>query len=87
LEGFASACFHSEVLVDLEVATVEVDIEGLLSVESEGISVLSVDEFSWEDTHTNEIRSVDSLVALSNHCLDTLEVRAPRRERKKRNKN
>ena len=55
LEGFASACFHSEVLVDLEVATVEVDIEGLVSVESEGISVLSVDEFSWEDTHTNEI--------------------------------
>jgi len=85
LEGFTSACFHSEGLINLEVTTVEIDIECLMSVKSKGISVLSVDEFSWEDTHTNEIRSVDSLVALSNHCLDTLEVRAPRERKKRKN--
>jgi hypothetical protein len=55
LEGFTSACFHSEGLINLEVATVKIDIEGFMSIESKGISVLSVDEFSWEDTHTNEI--------------------------------
>jgi len=55
LEGFTSACFHSESLINLKVATVEVDIECFMSIESKGISVLSVDEFSREDTHTNEI--------------------------------
>jgi len=55
LEGFTSACFDSEGLVNLEITTVEVDIECFMPIESKGISVLSVDEFSWEDTHTNEI--------------------------------
>ena len=34
LEGFASACLNSEGLVDLEVTTVEIDIESFLSGKS-----------------------------------------------------
>lgn len=77
LEGLASAGGDVEDFVDLESTSLEINVESFLTVQAEGISVLSVDEFSGENTHTDQVRSVDSFVALSNDGLDTLKVRSP----------
>jgi hypothetical protein len=75
LELLASAGGHIEWLADLELAAVGGNVEGLLSGEAERLSVLPGEELKREDTHANEVGSVDALVRLSNDCLDTLEVR------------
>lgn len=55
LEGLASVGSDVENFVDLEVASLEINVEGFLTVQAERVSVLSVDEFSGEDTHTDQV--------------------------------
>jgi len=63
-----------ESLADLQFATIGRDIEGLLSGKTEGLCVLTWEELEGKHSHTNEVASVDALVALSNNSLDALEV-------------
>lgn len=77
LEWLASVRANGEDFVNLKVATSKVNVEGFSTIQTQRVSVLSIHEFSGEDTHTDQVRSVDSLVALSNDGLDTLEVRSP----------
>jgi hypothetical protein len=72
-EGLAIVSLDSDVLVNLKVATLHVDVELLGAVKTESVSVLAILELEGEDSHTNEVGSVDSLVGLSDHSADTLE--------------
>ena len=74
-ESLASARGHTDVLTDLEVATLHVNAEGLSAVEAKRVSVLAALELHGEDAHTNEVGSMDTLVALSNNSLDALKLR------------
>ena len=49
-------------------------VEGLLTCESERVSVLSILELKGKDSHAEQVRSVDSLIALGNDSLDSLEI-------------
>ena len=75
LELLASAGGHIESLADLELAPVGGNVEGLFASEAERLSVLTWEELEWEDTHADEVRSVDALVGLGDNSLDALEVR------------
>jgi hypothetical protein len=72
-EGLAALSLDVDVLVNLEVTTLHVDVELLSAVKTESVSVLTILELEGEDSHTNEVGSVDSLVGLSDHSADTLE--------------
>lgn len=82
LEGLAGVSRYIENFVDLEVAFLQVDVEGFSTSQSKRVSVLAAQEFSRENTHTDQVRSVDSLVALSNDGLDSLEVGSPKKGRR-----
>jgi len=63
-----------DVLVDLQVATLHVDIELLFASKAECISRLTVLKLERKNSHANEVGSVDSLVGLGDDSTDTLEV-------------
>jgi len=73
-EGFATVGGDLNVLVDTEVSTLDVNVELFVTGEAEVVSVLAFLELEGQDTHTEEVRSVDTFVALSNDNLNTLEV-------------
>ena len=73
-EGLAALGLDVNILVNLKVAFLHVNIELLGTVKAESLSVLTILELEGEDSHTNEVGSVDSLVRLSNDSTDTLEV-------------
>jgi len=60
------------------VLAVEVYAEGLETSEAEGFSRLLGFELEREDTHSEEIASVDAFERLGNHGLNSLEVRTPK---------
>ena len=74
LELLAAVGGHVEGLAHLEVAPVGRDVEGLLTREAEGLCVLAWQELEGQHTHTHEVASVDTLIALSDNCLNTLKV-------------
>jgi len=73
-ELLAAVGCHDDILVDLELATLGVDVELFLAGKSMGVSTLSSLELKRQDSHADEVASVDSLVALGNHSFDTLKV-------------
>jgi hypothetical protein len=50
--------------------------EGLSSLESMGVRTLSLLELQRKDAHSDQVASVNSLIALGNDCFYTEEVRA-----------
>jgi len=74
VEALAGVGGHSDLLADLEVSAVQVEGELLGAVEAVGVSALTSLELSREHSHTNKVASVNTLVALGNDSLDTLEV-------------
>ena len=52
---------------------VDIDFEGLCSVQTEGIGTLPLREGQGEDTHHDEVRPMDPLEALCDDRLDTQE--------------
>ena len=75
-EGFASVGSHSDILADGKVATLHVNAERLRAVESVSIGALSILELQRQDSHADQVASVDALVRLGDHSVDSLEVRA-----------
>jgi hypothetical protein len=73
-ERLAALGLDVNILVNLKVATLHVDVELLGTVKAESFSVLTILELEGEDSHTNEVGSVDSLVRLSDDSTNTLEV-------------
>lgn len=75
-EGFSTVGGNHNVLSDLEITAVDVNVELLGASKAEGVSRLVLLELEGQDAHSEEVASVDALVALSDHDLDTLEVGA-----------
>ena len=73
-KGLSSAGADLNVLVNLQISTIDVNREGLSSVKSMSISTFPILELERKDSHTNQVASVDSLIALSNNCGDPLEL-------------
>lgn len=65
-------------LVDVKISSIELDSELLSAVKSETVGVLAGLELERENSHTHKIAPMDSLEALGNHGLDSLEVGSPR---------
>lgn len=65
-----------DVLTDLKSTALKVDVEGLGAIKAVRVSALASFELHWEDSHTNQVGSVDSLIALSDNSLDSLEERS-----------
>ena len=61
---------------NLQLSTICRDIESLFACETERLSILACKELKREDSHTNQVRSVNTLVGLSNNSLNSLEVGA-----------
>jgi len=78
LDNEALACVggHGDVLADAEVSTLHIDAELFCAVEAEVVSTFTSLELHREDSHADKVRSVDTLVGLSDDGLDTLEVGA-----------
>lgn len=53
---------------------IEVNRELFEASEPNAVGVLPFLELQWEDTHADQIGSVDPLVGFSNHDFHTLEV-------------
>jgi len=75
-EGLSSVSGDHDVLSHDEVTAIHVNAEGLGAIKSVEVSTLTGLELHRKDTHSDEVRPVDALVALGNNCLDTLQVRA-----------
>jgi len=75
-ERFATVGGDLDVLCNCEVSSVDVNVELLGASQAEGFSVLAFLELEGQDAHTKEVTSVDTLVALSDDDLDSLEVGA-----------
>ena len=75
-ERLASAGSDSHVLVDRQVAALEVNGESLRAVKTVSIGALTILELERQDAHADQVASVDTLVALSDHSVDTLKVGA-----------
>jgi hypothetical protein len=75
-ERFARAGCHGNVLVDTKVATLHVNVESLRTIESMSISALTSLELERQNAHANEVASVDTLIGLSDHSVNSLEVGA-----------
>jgi len=73
---FAGIGGNGDVLTDFECTSLKVDTEGLSSIKAVSISTLSGLELKWQNAHTDEVRSVNTLVALCNDSLDTLKERS-----------
>jgi hypothetical protein len=75
-EGFSTVGGNRNVLRNLQVTSVDVNVELLRASKAEGVSVFAFLELEGQDTHTKEVTSVDALVGLSDNDLNTLEVGA-----------
>merc|ERR1719464_593836 len=65
---------HSDFLADREVITAEIESESFFTGQAESIRAFTIEELEWNDTHSEEVRSVDTLVALSDDSFDSLKV-------------
>ena len=65
-DRLASVSLNGDVLANLQVSTVDVNREGLSSIKPVRVSTFSALELEWQDAHTNQVASMDSLVAQSN---------------------
>lgn len=74
-DGLAFSGLHFNILSNSQVALVQHNIEGFLSGQAKSFSILSVLVLEWQDSHTDQVASVDSLEALGNDSLDSLQVR------------
>ena len=75
-EFLATVGGDMDILADLEGTTLHVNVELLTAVKAESLSRLSFLKLEGKDSHADEVGAMDTFVALSNHSLDTLEVRA-----------
>lgn len=75
-ERLAVVAADDDFLSDLQVAFLEINRETFSASESERVSVLTVLEFKGENAHTDQVRSVDSLVRLCDDNLHTLQERS-----------
>lgn len=75
-EGLAGIGGDCDVLTDLKSTALKVDVEGLSAIKAERVSALASFELHWKDSHTNQVGSVDSFIALSDDSLDSLEERS-----------
>lgn len=66
---------YHNILANLKLTALSINREFLFASEAVRVCVLALFELKREDSHADQVASVDSLVALSNHSLDTLEVR------------
>lgn len=73
-ESFAGVSSDFEGLTYGQLSSVELDGELLEAGEAEGVGILASLELEGEDSHTNQVASVDTLVGHSYHSLDALEV-------------
>ena len=75
-EGFSSAGGHSYILADSKVATLHVNAERLCTIKAVGIGAFTFLELQRQDTHADQVASVDALIGLGDHSVDSLEIRA-----------
>jgi hypothetical protein len=75
-EFFTTVGRDMDILADLEGTTLHVNVKLFTTVKAESLSRLSFLKLEGKDSHSDEVGAMDTLVALSNHSLDTLEVRA-----------
>jgi len=75
LESLTIRCKDIDLLVDLKLSTLHRNGELFMTSESKGVSTLSRIEFTWENTHANQIASMDSFIRLGNYTLDSQKIR------------
>lgn len=75
-ERFSTVGGNRDVLANGQVTAVDVDVELFRASEAEGVSRFAFLELEGQNTHSKEVTSVDTLVALSDDDLDSLEVGA-----------
>jgi hypothetical protein len=73
-EFLSSAGGDSHVLSNFQVSTLQINVKGFSTIKSMSVSTLSCLKLHWQDSHSNQVGSVNSLVALSNDGLDSLQV-------------
>merc|ERR1719464_509548 len=71
LERLSGRGGHSDFLADREVITTEVESESFFASQTERIRAFTIEELEWDNTHAEEVRSVDTLVALGDDSLDS----------------
>lgn len=74
-QRLAAVGLNVNILTDLEFATLHVDVELFASGKTVSIGVLASLELHGEDSHTDEVGTMDTLVAFSNDGFHTLEIR------------
>lgn len=77
-ELLPSISSNIKILSDLDISLLQSNRELLITLEPKTLSILLGKELKRQDSHANQIASMNSLVALSNNCLDSLKVRALR---------
>lgn len=73
-EGLSTVGRHIHILVHSKVSAVDLDVELFRSAQSKGVSRFATLELEGQNSHANKVGSVDALIRLSNHRLDTLQV-------------
>lgn len=74
-DGSSIASLNFDVLSDLQFTTVQLNAEGFITLQAQSFSTFAALELEGEDSHTDQVTSVDSFEALSNDSLDALEIR------------
>lgn len=74
-EALAAAGGHSNVLADVKVTALHVNGEGFGTVKSVSVSALAILELEGQDSHTDEVASVDTLVGFGDDSVHTLKER------------
>lgn len=63
---------NNNVLVNLKITLLKINGVSFSSSQAEGISILTFLEFEWQDSHADQVRSVDSFEWLGDHNLNSL---------------
>ena len=72
--SFAIDNFH--VLLNLQVSSIQLDAEFTVSAQSKRLRCLALLELERNNSHTDQIGSMDSFITLSDDDLDSLQVRS-----------
>lgn len=73
-ESLARRSGDSHALTDRDGRSSEFEAELLVAIESMSLSTLAIVELKRQDAHTEQVRSMNTLIGLSNNNLDALKV-------------
>jgi hypothetical protein len=74
LEFLSSVGGNINDFTDLQLSTIGGNIESLFACETERLSILAWKKLKRENSHTNQVRSVNTLVGLGYNSLNALEI-------------